>query len=121
MWHTALFLDIIHLLSYVCFECVFESDCSKQETPLHLACKSGKLEMVALLLSWKAAPGVCLPDGRNALDVAIDNFHEDCALKLVEHDTWKDSLRNATKPENSSEKTQGWIEYFFIFHFVLFV
>jgi len=70
---------------------------------LILAARLGKTEVISLLLRWKANVAAKLEDGRNALDVAIDGGHEDCAMVMIEDESWKRSLRNATEvTQNSS-------------------
>ena len=66
-----------------------------QVSPLHLSCKNGHLEMVNLLLNWRADVTFRSSDGRNALDFAIDSNQKDCVVALLRHASWKDSLRNA--------------------------
>nr|XP_018667617.1 transient receptor potential cation channel subfamily A member 1 homolog isoform X1 [Ciona intestinalis] len=66
------------------------------ESPLHIGCRKGCKEMVGLLLSWGADVSSRLLDGRNPLDVAIDNQCEDCARLLIEHASWEKSLSNVT-------------------------
>ncbi|CAK8698608.1 transient receptor potential cation channel subfamily A member 1-like isoform X2 [Clavelina lepadiformis] len=62
---------------------------------LHLACQRGHVEMVHLLLQWKADVTFRSADGRNALDYAIDCSQKECVLALIRHETWQQSLKNA--------------------------
>jgi len=55
-----------------------------------------------LLLRWKANVAAKLKDGRNALDVAVDGGHEDCAMVMIEDESWKSSLRIATRVTGNS-------------------
>jgi len=67
----------------------------QQISPLHLACQRGHMEVVNLLLEWKADVSFRSIDGRNALDYAIDFGQRSCVLTLIKHETWKESLKNA--------------------------
>ena len=53
------------------------------------------MDVVKLLLQWKADVTFRAADGRNALDFAIDFSQKDCVLALIKHETWKLSMRNA--------------------------
>ncbi|CAB4044464.1 transient receptor potential cation channel subfamily A member 1 homolog, partial [Paramuricea clavata] len=63
-------------------------------TPLHLASQCGHLDMIKLLLDNHA--DVCLRDagGRNALDMAIDEGHKQCALEILSRENWRKSMRS---------------------------
>nr|XP_039268134.1 transient receptor potential cation channel subfamily A member 1 homolog isoform X2 [Styela clava] len=75
-------------------------------SPLHLSAKNGHLEMVNLLLNWRADVTFRSADGRNALDFAIDSNQKDCVVALLKHSTWKDSLRNSVvNPVNGRMST----------------
>ena len=65
-------------------------------SPLHLACQSGHVDVVKILLQRKASVDFRSLDGRNALDFAIDFGQKECALMLVQHETWMKSMKNAT-------------------------
>ena len=67
----------------------------QQISPLHLACQRGHVEVVNLLLEWKADVSFRSIDDRNALDYAIDFSQRSCVLTLIKHKTWKESLKNA--------------------------
>jgi len=62
---------------------------------LHLACKHGHSELVKLLLEWKADVRFKSPNGKNALDIALDFAHKECVLVLIKDLNWKLSLQNA--------------------------
>ncbi|XP_076814332.1 transient receptor potential cation channel subfamily A member 1-like [Clavelina lepadiformis] len=72
-------------------------DCktADMETVLHLACYHGNDDLVKLFLEYDADVTVRLSDGRNPLDVALDERNESCARTLIEHVSWKRSLSNA--------------------------
>ena len=53
------------------------------------------MDVVKLLLQWKADVTFRAADGRNSLDFAIDFSQKDCVLALIKHETWKLSMRNA--------------------------
>ena len=67
----------------------------QQISPLHLACQRGHVEVVNLLLEWKADVSFRSIDDRNALDYAIDFGQRSCVLTLIKHKTWNESLKNA--------------------------
>ena len=77
-------------------------------TPLHLACKGGHEETVRLLLANEADCGHVDAEGRNALDYAIDYYHEECVEVLLRSPQWEVCLANAVKegsrPENYTFK-----------------
>ena len=62
---------------------------------MHLACKHGHSELVKLLLEWKADVRFKSPNGKNALDIALDFAHKECVLVLIKDLNWKLSLQNA--------------------------
>ena len=62
---------------------------------LHLAAQKGHVDILHLLLSWKADVTFRSADGRNALDFAIDFNQKECVLALIKHETWQLSLKNA--------------------------
>ncbi|XP_015765476.1 PREDICTED: transient receptor potential cation channel subfamily A member 1 homolog [Acropora digitifera] len=70
-------------------------------TPLHLAAREGHVEMVKLLLSRKANITLTDSAGRNCLDMAIENNHKEVALVIIQHDDWKQAMRNKTKEGNT--------------------
>ena len=53
------------------------------------------MDVVKILLQWKADVTFRASDGRNALDFAIDFGQKDCVLALIKHETWQKSLKNA--------------------------
>ena len=61
---------------------------------MHLASQRGHVEVINLLLQWKADVTFRSADGRNALDYAIDFSQKDCVLALIKHETWQSSLKN---------------------------
>ncbi|CAG5110986.1 Oidioi.mRNA.OKI2018_I69.chr2.g5330.t1.cds [Oikopleura dioica] len=65
-------------------------------TPLHLASMNGHLEVAKYLLEQGADVRIVDTDGRNALDYAIDYYHEDIVTMFLESDEWKACLSNAT-------------------------
>ena len=67
-----------------------------QIAPLHLACQRGHVNVVKILLEWKADVTFKSSDGRNALDFAIDFGQKECVLALIKHETWQLSMKNAT-------------------------
>ena len=64
-------------------------------SPLHLACQRGHVNVVKILLNWKADVTFKSSDGRNALDFAIDFGQKECVLALIKHETWQLSMNNA--------------------------
>ncbi|XP_020622350.1 ankyrin-3-like [Orbicella faveolata] len=66
-------------------------------TPLHLAAREGHVEMVKLLLSRKANITLTDSAGRNCLDMAIENNHKEVALVIIQHNDWRQAMRNKTK------------------------
>ncbi|KAJ7378358.1 hypothetical protein OS493_023613 [Desmophyllum pertusum] len=66
-------------------------------TPLHLAARDGHVEMVKLLLSRKANITLTDSAGRNCLDIAIENNHKEVALVIIQHNDWRQCMRNKTQ------------------------
>lgn len=64
---------------------------------MHLASQRGHVELIQLLLQWKADVTFRSADGRNALDFALDHSQRDCVHALIKHETWQLSLKNAVK------------------------
>ena len=60
--------------------------------------------MVRLLIKRKSNVCQRLRDGRNAMDLAIDNNHEECVLALIESRNWLACMKNATFSESSGIK-----------------
>ncbi|ELU03480.1 hypothetical protein CAPTEDRAFT_192646 [Capitella teleta] len=65
-------------------------------TPLHLCSSRGHAGVVELLLKWHASVVQRDPNGRNCLDLAIDNGNKDVAMCIVGSVKWEDALRNQT-------------------------
>ncbi|CBY41836.1 unnamed protein product, partial [Oikopleura dioica] len=65
-------------------------------TPLHLASMNGHLEVAKFLVDQGADVKNVDSEGRNALDYAIDYYHEDIVTMFLESDQWKACLSNAT-------------------------
>ena len=64
-------------------------------TPLHLGCRRGHIEIVRLLLRNGADLGARARDGNNAIDFAIDSYHEDCVREILRSDDWRRAMMNA--------------------------
>ncbi|CAF3766734.1 unnamed protein product [Rotaria sp. Silwood1] len=67
----------------------------RRRTPLHVACENGHTIIVKFLLE-KGASSI-LRDARsyNCLDIAIIGQHEELVKELLNHDSWRDIMRNA--------------------------
>nr|XP_039254134.1 transient receptor potential cation channel subfamily A member 1 homolog [Styela clava] len=64
-------------------------------TPLHEACFHGHVQVVKVLLDWRADVGAKIADGRNPLDCAIDQDQDDCVQAILEHTSWRQAMRNS--------------------------
>ncbi|XP_053398040.1 transient receptor potential cation channel subfamily A member 1 homolog [Mercenaria mercenaria] len=64
-------------------------------SPIHHAAKNGHPEVVQLLVNEEFSSNTDL-DGRNGLDIAIGENHEEVALVIVKSDNWKKFLQNTT-------------------------
>ncbi|ELT91340.1 hypothetical protein CAPTEDRAFT_201917 [Capitella teleta] len=73
-------------------------------TPLHLSSSRGHAGVVELLLKWHASVVQRDSEGRNCLDLAIDNGNKDVALCIVGSVKWKDALRNETLDVNTGNR-----------------
>ena len=63
---------------------------------MHLACRYGAADVVKLLLHYGCDVTASLCDGRNPLDVAIDESNEACVKILLEDESWIQSMKNVT-------------------------
>lgn len=64
-------------------------------TPLHLSCIEGHVETTEELLKH-CEVGMTDNNGRNALDLAIDNRNDDAAIAILNHRDWHTAMRNRT-------------------------
>ncbi|XP_019861512.1 PREDICTED: uncharacterized protein LOC109589988, partial [Amphimedon queenslandica] len=65
------------------------------DTPLNIACKKGRTEIVELLLEQKDIDVTkCNKHNNNALDVAVIFGQKDAAMAIVKSDKWEDALRS---------------------------
>ena len=67
---------------------------------MHLACKSESTEIVSLLLDHNCDVSARQFDGRNALDVAVDENNPACVKILLKNSTWEQSMQNVTYTES---------------------
>ncbi len=67
----------------------------RQETPLHLACKTGSHLLVKHLVQLKADLLVTNIQGYNCLEVAIEEKNEKVVKYLLEHEHMFELMRNA--------------------------
>lgn len=73
---------------------------------MHEACLNGHPVVVSILLDHRADVTAKLSDGRNPLDCAIDQDEPECVQAILEHDSWKEALRNAyIDPVTGKSKT----------------
>ncbi|XP_053396630.1 transient receptor potential cation channel subfamily A member 1 homolog [Mercenaria mercenaria] len=63
--------------------------------PIHYAAKNGHLEVVESLLNGEC-PWKKTKDGRNCLDIAIDEKHEETVRVMIKNKNWKKFLQNTT-------------------------
>lgn len=84
-------LKFLQLLVEVCNNFSYNLKVS----PILLAAQFGHVEIIGLLLNWRADVTFRSADGKNALDFAIDHNQKDCVLALIKHSSWKHSLRNS--------------------------
>nr|XP_047127740.1 uncharacterized protein LOC101236217 [Hydra vulgaris] len=74
-------------------------------TPLHRASFNGQVDCINVLLSNGASISFKNKDGKNCLDLAVENHHKEACMIFIMHERWEEALSNIdNEGKNPMEK-----------------
>ncbi|XP_065650592.1 uncharacterized protein LOC136078729 [Hydra vulgaris] len=74
-------------------------------TPLHRASINGHVDCIKTLLNYGASISFQNIDGKNCLDLAIENHHKEACMIFISHERWEEALNSIdNEGKNPMEK-----------------